>query len=1133
MADIEVQTPSLLEEVKKLSNSLNALPTPLTRSDSRSAANLLNDMLEILEGVQNPEEAVNQVVSQVVILSAFAVFKSMTQGDRHGYEIVIEPWLKIMHFLLSKTLTQTWMPREFTIQLLVLFTRYISPNQGVEQQTTKYSDEIKFSAVQCVSATFPAKYKEGRYDTFEENNLYYEFAEAMRNAAFVPIASPCVLGLSDMIRDEHNINLRLEALRVLSQVLMDNIYEVDLLADLLPGVASRLCATIAQKAEKENHQIMCSSLDVLGELISKVMSDQFNDTLVEFNSFQDIVDHYKQNQQATSSTEDKQPSQQHQHRDKAWYHKTKDSLKNVMGPIFKNRYYSDWRTRLAFVEFANTLLSNCARTMDNCVQPLVEIMILHTDDAYGEVSNKCQVLMQLLSTKPAWKTDIVPTLQEELYYWMKKFPQYMISRDETEKTNAMSLITGYILTLGDQASSTLFNVLPRIADNWMTALEIDKDSLNILEEKQSEKIIELEKDGTRTPTPIYPKIRLKYAVTDHTTAKLSRLLNVIGKYVDLKTWIYHFMRYISADNAESNNPQAAYVIHSLLSGAFALDVDGPATDLKDWVDTLYDTDDHSNLKLKSIILQVLKETMDILDSATSTSKKFSALTTKRSESIFSLDEESGHILTVCFGLQIVGLTASILDQEALQDELITMLYPLLTHLGSANVLIRTYALITLDAVAIVCGLENAQELAIANIDYIINSISQHISLLSHYARLPQMLKALIHVCGYKCIGFLDDSVLEIYDALDRYASNEWLCIQLCGVLFEVIQTLAKNAPKVTPQAPTTATKDDIEAASGEEVSMEIKSFIENKEDIYGYEAEEYKSMEEIGKYFLDRQAKGEHDDLTLQQVMEQGNLPMDLPKEDDENGDQGLPNGEEDKIPLNKEEIMAKEIMEKASHFLTASSPQLRSQMLILLTSGVTTLAKHPQELNQLIFGMWDIIVNRFKDPQNYVVLQAATLVERLSEVSTDYLSRKFDKDLWPLFKTLLRKGTTAAISNTLSDYSIYSFYHRTQMCLLNTLTRIALYVPISQPMIKEILEETKYYYHNDQVQEQLTDSCKKLFKALSTQQPDTVSLYEISMQQDKYTQIAASPLLDDIVIPEWMKPNYQAQSKPKTIMKL
>jgi hypothetical protein len=146
--------------------------------------------------------------------------------------------------------------------------------------------------------------------------------------------------------------------------------------------------------------------------------------------------------------------------------------------------------------------------------------------------------------------------------------------------------------------------------------------------------------------------------------------------------------------------------------------------------------------------------------------------------------------------------------------------------------------------------------------------------------------------------------------------------------------------------------------------------------------------------------------------------------------------------------------------------------------------------------------------------------VEKLSEVSTDFLSRKFEQDLWPRFESLLRRGTAAAAKNKITDYSVYSLYHRTQLCLMKTLTQIAKYVPMNQRKIKEILEETKYYYENNQVHEQLSNQCKILFDALSTQQPDTVWLYKNSLdsQNSMYLNTPPSTLLDPFVIPEWIK---------------
>ncbi|KAI7890492.1 uncharacterized protein EV154DRAFT_421929, partial [Mucor mucedo] len=668
------------------------------------------------------------------------------------------------------------MPPTFIEEYLNLLLHLLKRPQG------QLSEEVQYQAVKCVSAILPKKYK---YDPTKYPLESYKF---------LTIASECITLFLEIIQSAPYIQLRLETLDVLSQILHANIERVDTLAVLLPGIVSKLCKTISQKAEKENHKVICSSLRVLGDLIQTVLCDSFNDTLVDLTSFED------------------------------------------------------------------KLLSNCARTLDNCIQPLVEIMVLHMDDAYDEVSKDCKNRMQILIANPTFKDTIMPVLKDDLYEWMMKFPQYVISKDEGEKVNAMSLITGLILLLKDQSSSVLSTVLGRSSDGWMTALEVDKDSLHILEQKKADTFIELDSEGTKV-TPIFPKIRFKHLVTDVTNTKITRVMNVIGKYCDLKSWIQHYMRYLSVDNQASNDPQAVYIIHSLLSGAFALDLD-TEMDIDQWIKNTDDTSEITDAKtqLTMITLNVLEDIMDILKNATLTNRITTALT----KNAFDLDKESGNILTVCFGLQIVGLAASILEQEYLEDQLITVLYPLLAHLGSSNVFIHTYALITLDSIALICGLDSAQELAIQNIDYIINAISQHISVLSENARVPLVLKALIHVGGHDSLFYLDDSVLEIYDALERYSTNDWLCIQLCSVLFEIIKTMERNLPKDTT---TSISQDESKKELKRIVSPEIEAFIEKKQDMFGNEDKEHETMEEIGKYFLGRQEKGQHDEVTLEQAI--------------------------------------------------------------------------------------------------------------------------------------------------------------------------------------------------------------------------------------------------------------------------
>lgn len=1100
MSNNEELQKKCFQKLKPLADRLHELASKISRANSKTVANTLNELLSLLESIKHPDSILTATNTLCVLMPLLQIYKSMTVEERHGFEIVIEPWLKILHFLLSKTIINTWMTPPFTVQLVILFSTFLSESRPETEKlqtinVPKTSEEIKLLAVDCLAAALPSKYKVGRFDTIVESP-YYQLTRALQEDSFIPIASQCIMSLLNTIRFEQNIELRVKSIFVLSQLLHDNLQKVDILAQLMPGVVSKLCATISQKAENENHQITCAALDALAELIVAVMRDDRNDTITKMQSFEDIF-------HAQKDKEDQKEKEEI--RTKEWYSKTKESLANVLSQVFHLRVYPDWRSRLAFVNFSYSILSMCSNTLDNCVKSLVEILVLHIDDTYDEVANTCRLRMQLLATSTSFESVIMPTMKINLYDWMMKFPQYIVSRDEQQKANMMTLISGFIILLGKKSDSVLSNVLSRTSDSYMSALEIDRDSLSILEQKESQRFIELNADDNLA-IPVYPKIRFKNVINDLTVAKLNRLLNVIGQYGDLQSWINHYMRYIINENSVFNDPQAAFIVYGLLSGAFH--DPNSSFDMNDWI---YDMnldgkhDDH----LRIITSQLLNDIMSVLTrTAMNNEKQLTVVST----SMLQPDEELGYVLTVCFCLQIVGLVSCILPQDYLEEQFITMLYPLLTHLGSNNVFIHTYALITLDTIAVKCGLANAQELAINNIDYIINMISQRMSILTSNLRLPLVLKALIHVGGYATISYLDDTIDEIFDAMERYSLNEWICDQLCGVLLEIIQALEKNTCiKAAPNEP------ELKRTSQVEISSEIESFIEAYQEGSEYQTEDIKSMEEIGMYFLERQKKGLHDDLTLEQTLknnsnEDGNGPDEQTKEMDEMAEEMNNHGE---IPLTHEQEMAKNIMDKASYFLTASSPQLRSHVLTILTSGITIFADHPDKLNQLIYNMWQPIVNRFDDQQNYVILQTANLIERISKVSTDFLSDKFTKNLWPRFKVILQKGIYAAISDvSATGYSKYSVYHRTQKSLLETLTHVAYHVPLRQDLIKDIVKESRFYYKNTEVHEELSATCQGLFTALATQQPDTIWLY--CLMEDNITFTAPSDLLDPIDVPEW-----------------
>lgn len=1078
--------------IDSFKESVHTLSSNLSNESIKKLSLLLNEFHSFLDILPDHDLSLQPDNKRDIVMTMLHLLRSMIIQKRIHIDTIMEPALKIMYQILNKTLIKQLMAPEFTKQILIFFGILIYRDENNKQAPC--SEEVKHLIVRCISAALPAKYREGRYSSFEASPNFL-LATTIRAESFLPAASQSIKGLLDIIEHDQKMELRVDALTVLDQYLIDNIYDIDSIAKLFPGVASKLCTTLIRKPEKEKHQVVVTTLHTLGELIRVVMNDEDNENLVEIHTLQDLaIYHGSKKNEATKNTD--------KVRVKAWYEKNKASLAPLLDVVLKNRSSSEWRTRSAYLEFSYLILSTCSRTLDNCTRSLIRAMVSYRDDPYDQISNKCMIYMQNLSSSTSYDSTIMPILKDELYEWMMNFPKYIMVRDEQEKSEIISLITGLVLTLGHEAEGVLSTVLTKCSDGWMTALEIDKDSLHVLEGKFNQKYIDM--DDMKQTTPLYPKTRFKHIVSDSVVEKLCKMLNTIGRHCNIQSWVHHYMRYVSTDNLENNEPQSIYIVHLLLQGAIATNHQ-LENDVENWIDyddqTLETTD-----SLKTIVNQVANDIINLLifSASESTNVETSIIKSGISEHA----DDSSYVLTICFGLQMIGLATSVIDIEDLQDFLITALYPLLAHLGSSNLYIHTYALITLNIIAIACGLSDAKELAIANIDYVINSVSHHIAVLSSQSRVPLVLKALIHVSGSDCIKYLDDIVEEICDALDRHHHDQKLCLGLCGVLLEIVQTVEKD---FLPDKERNASpkSEDTEVYEQPMVSKEIYSFI-YEQDTMGNMDDAHRTMEEIGKYFLDRQKQETEEEITLKQAIKEGEGYKHEKKEQED---------EKEEVPLTYQQAMVVDIMKKCSHFLTAPSAQLRSQILQLLSSGVSVLTNQPKTLNMQSHEIWPYVMNRFGDKENYVVYHAAIFIEKISAVSTDFLSRKFAESIWPQFKALLRKGSDVSVANAASkNYSIYSTYHRTQSCVLRSLANILKYVPVKQPLAKEILEETKFYYSYSNIHSQLKGYCMALFDSLSRQQPDSVWLYQLLLDSQLQHRLSCPPsaLLKPFVIPEW-----------------
>ncbi|KAI9315395.1 hypothetical protein BX666DRAFT_1962357 [Dichotomocladium elegans] len=887
----------------------------------------------------------------------------------------------------------------------------------------------------------------------------------------------------------------------LSRLLLDNLEEKDIIATALPRIVSTLCRIVDQKKEKENHRIIVAALTLLGDVIVAVLQDRETPDYIIPNvtTFKDFA-HVGIAKRQTS--EDSREEEDGRARTRTWYTTTKDRIKENLDRILMAQSHQEWRARLAFVRLASKLLIHCVRTLDNCVPNLLKTLILHIDDEYREVANECKLELQIIMNSQSLDQLLIPTLKTSLYAALAGLPGCLISGDECEKDQAMVLITGYVLVLGRQAENVLNTAISRHSDAWIVALEIDENGMNVLEETQQSSnkyASDLHDDGI-SPVVVYPRIRFKHFVSDRTADHATRMFNIIGRNCDLNYWINHFK---GCFQQEDWKPQAAYVIHSLLSGANSAET---AND--DWWKAKPESDDDELSKehLKAVALQTLHDIVELVIDPVSESESTNRALVPggRADAAFSSPKmETPQVLSVCFSLQTIGLIAVILERKYMQDELITLLYPLLAHLGSPNIYIHSYALITLDVIALICGLQSAKQLALENTDYVINMVTQRMTTLADNLQGPLVLKAMIRIGGLPMVDYLGDTVEEIFDALDRFHMNDWMCAQLCSVLTEILlvhhqkYALLSDSEYVEISQKTAGDgeKRDVAAAEDNHVSKEIEEFIAKRRQRQEEEEEpkEAATADEIRRYFMDRQEQ-----------------------KDQPEGTQEPGSTDETPEPLTKAQQMTMDIMQKAYHFLTAPSPYLRTEILGLLGMGAIVMKDRPEKLAPLVATIWPSIMSRLSEKDaNHTVIQAIVCVGRLAECLDDYMSRKFVDDAWPKLKMRLRLQNGGDGGNA-HYYSPFSYEFKLHCAILRTIKTCIDHVHLPAAKVPEIAESTKRFL-SERLHPDLQESAIGVFQALGRRQADVVWLCLVSLLGDR-----AYVKEDErvFVVPEWMRSN-------------
>ncbi|KAI8071059.1 armadillo-type protein [Gongronella butleri] len=1124
MTLIHERRKQLFGELKSICTPLTMLTAPLSMAKSREATEALRRVATLLSGVEDPMEVLDLALLDAVLLPLLQTLKVLVQS-RMSSDAAVEAVLECFVFLLDKTLWPLTMPEKMLQQTLMLFSTTLKLANNANSSSGAL-ESIRTLVIQCISLVLPmCASKEPQSPLAKRGVPALQLRAALADDASHLVLAECAAELCACARDHATpLAVRLLALDTLRQVLLDNVRVRARLAPIYPGIASFLGKIIWQKHEKEHHNVIASAIALLADLTCIVADNSI--APVQAASLHDLVDQWKTVEKAEKAKNDKNDKNgQNDKSDKSvdpWLAQTRVSLYDLLQQIFKLRRHDHAHVRLALVDFSATLLFHCASALPNCMPLCLTTLVHALEDEMPTVSQRSNAHVMQLWLDPSFDTAVVPLLKEGLYSAILQLPRHLMSGDDTQKIDAMCAVMGHARILkGDAAATVLDTTLARATDGWLAALELDVHSLHILDE-QAVHAIDMgpndpqENRETRKKSA-FPVVRFKHLVTDASARYALKMLRVLGCASPriLQRWIDQFKTYFLGQHVV---PQAVLIVCCLLEGQQEEDV------LIQWdeLDELDKEDQVDKVDEKALLANRLL--LDMIDSLGNGSPQRqmslvapSASMASTTPSTTSNASESIETMELCLQLQLISVAAGVLPATMVQGHLMTVLYPLLVHLGVPNVAVQRYARVALDNLALQCAQPNAAALVVANVDYVVNAVSRRLVLLLDHPHAPHVLTALITVTGKASLPYLHDSVDEVFDALKRYHLHTHLCQSLCAVLFETVRTAAT----ATPPLITNDTHKD-EKHKEWTVSPAIAALIkdrlaqpndENVEDVP-------KTTEEIGKFFLE-QRKQEKTDDDLLDALSAGlpPLPNDENDDNDDNDAQGeSPYSQEKEETLSRDEQLVWAIVQQAIHFLTASEPALRAKMLQLVSDATRVLAPYPRKLHPLIHDVWPILMHRLDDRVPNVAFYAVQCLQQIAAAAGDFIAQRFVNDVWPRLKQHLQNGQRAGPSLT---YSTFSYPHRMQSILLDTLLLAAKHVAIPQNIVNDIVHASQWLLQ-DHIHPELQQRARNLFCELYNTSPDTLWWAIFAMLEHPVLNPpdSCSAALAPFALPPWMKNN-------------
>ncbi|GAA5943223.1 hypothetical protein JCM3775_004541 [Rhodotorula graminis] len=437
----------------------------------------------------------------------------------------------------------------------------------------------------------------------------------------------------------------------------------------------------------------------------------------------------------------------------------------------------------------------------------------------------------------------------------------------------------------------------------------------------------------------------------------------------------------------------------------------------------------------------------------------------------SRDQRASHlVLLSSFSLRLLATSAAALS-SSFQPFLMQSLYHVLAHLSpTTHPFLRAHAQHTLALISDATAYASPHNLVLANVDYVVNSVSQRLSVSRLEPNAPLVLVEMIRLVGKPIVPMVQDLVDDVFEALDDYHGYEEVTVGLWAVLDALLKVMVEDLP---------ATADDLSrrSAATKDVPRPVP-------------ADDLRDLEQWLAHRLDEPpvdaAAADGSSTRADLPEEDPQQPFASTRQDDSTtsppaeGDDGKPvdpSFASDAVaPPTRPQRVTAQILHKALYFLSHPSAFLRARVLSLFASAVPLLTLPPlsddaaaptststpspptastreADLLPVVHRAWPLILLRLAPPPREeppVALEAVRLVQALAEHTGEYMSRRIADDVWPRFAALLvsASGSVPASASAAAGLGRYSAQHRLHAAVLSATRAIARHVPMKEPQV-------------------------------------------------------------------------------------